>query len=1318
MATKFNKGSKLDNSQSLQEQGSWRAARNIVHNHSLTSIKNEEGFNLYINTVNGNPATVTPYRINGIIPVGNETVIFSTNDTISEIGFLDETGAYTTIVRTVLFGFLIENPIEGKYFKNYKGEIIISWWDGVNTLSKKPKILNINTLPFAVDGVFELVDADKIVLSYLFPEFILPNFELIKVVKGGGLIPSGVYYFTISYLLNEFDQTNYTQFSNPIPIGLPFNLVDAFEGLSHGANQIVSQTIHLRITNLDIRYQKYKISTLRRAGNIYTAHDVITRPITLTGIDEFIYTGLHENDIQTTEELIGLRTSFEKVKTGTETLNKLVVGNVDVKPKINYQKYANNIKTTWVTEVSDSQISNEFSDGASASVIYSLKGVMPDEISALYIGFVFKDGTYSEGFHIPGRRPAIVDIDNTLPDLIGDVLGAGCEDMGTMTGNLTIIIEFPLTPGYIPGSYYVTNDPLPTVTILGITYNIISTSPSSAPPTFGILQNFILDVPCSPALIAAITGTPATFVFVIPPPLLENANASDFYSINQYELDMADDLKYFHLRETADVGGVMGFWENATETYPDLDAFDVWDGTGLIDSIRNEKVRHHKLPCTELFHNTGDFYAKFSLGIVFSDIYIPTEIEDLVQSFYFMHADRGVRNSTVLGGSFILPGVSNTNLNTAVTKHGFRMYSFHLLVDKPAIGVHYLKSEFWNGFNGYMLDSQLTSLIGGFDIASEKNIPVTGYEYLEEDNVAHTLYNNQGREACLFLSVDYIYFSLFTAFGAYESLSALNSDIVSAGGAHDTAAVTRLLNPRYATLKVLAYDLYVSFYGQDLISSNYFFPTTGVNLYNPIDEVYNWDIFNGERIQFIKFNVVTPTQTSGFAVRFALRIKHREYSYFNLYYREAEKRNIELDASVGHLYPYDYSYNSVNRLKVPIPYNPYIDYVDKLRFRVYLSNTQQDESKQVAWRIFLLDSYYEMPRNKGVIWTVRGADSNLYIQMRNALFYTSTKDVIQTDELVAYLKSSDLFERPPKEVITVDEGYIGCGDMFASIIIPNGYVVYDKDRKQLIVVEGAKAEIISDNGYKDYFLTYGGSSLASNNDDNPFTIKGSFIVYDDKYKRIIFAKNRFEGETLPFTLSYSFNIKGFNSFHDYYPHMMYSQRNGVFAVSTSQIYKTNQSNKAQYIGGFVYPSYIDIVFNNPIDIIKLFRSVNWETEVRNSSNVELHNETFTSIMIYNNNKCSGRILLNQNLTWFNPVNRNIRGRWSVSKFRNLVANALLPFLDDTFDLIITNIDANKTFFEKSKFISNFVTVRFEYDNVDQNTINLLDVDYKYEPYRK
>ena len=788
----------------------------------------------------------------------------------------------------------------------------------------------------------------------------------------------------------------------------------------------------------------------------------------------------------------------------------------------------------------------------------------------------------------------------------------------------------------------------------------------------------------------------------------------------------------------------MGFWENKDEYYPDTEDFDICGLVGgvptnlsqlptsdpnYVASLRNEKVRHHKVPGSRVLYTIDDLYAKKAIGLSFNNIQIPDEIADQVESFYFCFAKRDVRNSTVLGTSVILPQArwqwntgSQSNATTTVVQRGYKVYPHHLMTEQPVVGVNYIKADFRLRDYATYGDDQQHDVEIKVDYVYPEYFTIEaiyGHEYLRQDNTAHDFFNNAGREAGLFLnSVNkisgYPVYSPFT-----QSLLKIFQEIATNGYNVNNYKGDVITELKYGTIRSFLENIYVNFYDQDLGSTNTFFPVTGSGTYTA-SNVYNWDTFNGQRMQYYKRNAGTTTMTNaGDADQwvYKLRIFHREYTTNNIFFNQLEG-GIDTDKSIGHTYDYDKSYNSINDRKTLVAYNPYLTYINKLPYRVYLSVPQQDEDKSFDWIIIYSSYYYEMPRNRCQIWCIRGQNLTAYIQMEGALFHTSVNDVIKTDTLIAYLQASDLFDRPPAELAYSNEGYIGCNDMFSCLVTPQGYFVYDRKRRRVFNVKDGKVGIVSDVGYKEYFLDNG--ELSSTTLDNPYNNQGAFIVYDDEFNRMIINLCQITVSGLNYrTLSLDTQKGAWVGEHTYNPTMMYSLRDGTYAVTnTGQIFKINDRTKfARYFDNTPNESYFEIVFNHMRDVEKVFESTDWETEVLNATGVDLHDKTFTHIMVYDSHHCTGIVNLANNTTWFNEVKSRLRTSWYYGKFRDLVDNVALPFLDNRGNVITSNININKSFFKKSKFIGKFIVVRFIYDNVDGNEILVNNVGVNYRHYR-
>jgi soluble P-type ATPase len=120
---------------SAQPKGSYRNLLNAVRGVDGTP-SNEKGTTL-VATVKEN------YEILKLLELDVDVIIFSTDGTNSEIGILDKNDVYTTYINTTVFKFSKENLISAVAKKNYKGERVAYFTDGVQPVRR----VNLDNLP-------------------------------------------------------------------------------------------------------------------------------------------------------------------------------------------------------------------------------------------------------------------------------------------------------------------------------------------------------------------------------------------------------------------------------------------------------------------------------------------------------------------------------------------------------------------------------------------------------------------------------------------------------------------------------------------------------------------------------------------------------------------------------------------------------------------------------------------------------------------------------------------------------------------------------------------------------------------------------------------------------------------------------------------------------------------------------------------------------------------------------------------------------------------------------------------------------------------
>jgi len=1213
------KGFRTDERPYNQIDGSWRYAKNVIINGN--SINNEEGFDLI-------EALTKP--VIGSVQDGVTTIIFSTDNTFSEIGILDINNVYTTIVNSAYIGFNLENPIEGRSKRNFKDETIVTWISGLNTSAKPPSILNLQNLPFALNSNMELVNPSEVVKIYLKPEIKVP--EIDSIIEYTGNIPTGSIQFAIAYLINDIDVTEFVYISDSF-----HNKEDKGRG------------VKIQLKNLDNRYDKYRIVVINRKN---TTTEIFHIGDIDTNINSFVYVGQNFVHSYTLNDIIIPTASFDRVQAITTVKDQLIYGNFKT-TEIDYQCYANNINVKWDVISSTSYLIDRcidlsesgFTDFNENSVTYDFFGrtFKPNEVYALYIALVNKDGSESKGYHIPGRDilPYTVNIikAHSFPSTFLSTYEAVTNDNGVVTISVTSSSADPVSTTLLSNTReYIIN-------LNGNHYEMEC-------------ARFELTGGSSPIRNTYIT-LKGTYV-VFPEPnnglidILYDASLKENRIITHGAIDSRF-LSNYHLADTSNgTTGILGYWENKNEVYPNTDDFNICDLTGVIGNIKGKNVRHHRMPTYATIKTKADTdsIGDFLFTLRLENVIIPDEIKDKVQGYRLYFAQKDNNNQTVVSeGNGIRQTDNIIDGGTTIpnSTDRFRYYSKETLDYKPSLNnnnmyIRYSKERNNTTFNGTVLNA------------------ISSISYVPQGNSTA----NPNREEHI----------------AIRTITNIPSNSI------------------FSIEQVLS-DVHLKYENQTTVDTGLMFLT------NDTDNVYNsGDILGGdtyERTETVAVHSYNePDVITNRVKKIYTFLSHSSYST-DLPHFVNEDRVVNI------------MFITLNNIK-PLSINDGLTRTtNTFAYRIARSLKDFDETLTIGWRKFLINSYYDMPRTKGEVWKLENVNRVLYIQHKYTVYVASIKDVLQTSNITAFLGDGDLFDRQPDEIITTENGYIGCQSKFAAFTTKVGYCVVDQNQGKIFLISGTTPKEISSNGLRNFFRDNLGLATEI---DNPFNGIGILGVYDEKWNRILITKNikrTTETETdYSFTFSYSPVNDSWIALHDYIPDAIFNTRNKVFSVnntSTGNVYLHNiESKRGRFYDQSVdSESIIDIVFNSNRIESKLITSINWVSDsIESNNNTELK-DTITHIMIYNNYQCSGIIPLQLVPTWFNEIKDIKEEEWSFNKFSDVVVNRNLPFIDSKFDVISSNVSNNKSWFRKNKFIGKFVIVRFIYDNSSQNDFFLNDV---------
>lgn len=353
-------------------------------------------------------------------------VIFSTNNTISEIGyFYSKKCEYVKLARGTCLGFKTSNLITSVSRPTYDGSFNIYFDDfGLNVsrffnTRKFPFVQNCTTVNNCVTCVdTDVIDCDKLRLETYIQT---PCLQLHKGPSIGSLL-NGTYTAYISYLINGQRVSDYFTGSNELSI---FSHLNA------------NSSIELTLNNLDVNFDDYELVILstisqktvaRKFGTYSTRQNKVT-------ID-FIDNTLQTIDLQ----LLPIITPVPDRSEGMYEVGKYLTRvNPSEKFNFNYQPLANQIKSFWQSV----KYPKDYYKKGGTNV-----GHMRDEVYSYFIRFIYNTGDKTNSFHIPGRPPGLYN----WTDDNGNNAGLVSENAPTQP-----TINDLESPAYIPKVFEVVN---------------------------------------------------------------------------------------------------------------------------------------------------------------------------------------------------------------------------------------------------------------------------------------------------------------------------------------------------------------------------------------------------------------------------------------------------------------------------------------------------------------------------------------------------------------------------------------------------------------------------------------------------------------------------------------------------------------------------------------------------------------------------------------------------------------------------------------------------------------------------------------------
>jgi hypothetical protein len=263
-------------------------------------------------------------------------------------------------------------------------------------------------------------------------------------------------------------------------------------------------------------------------------------------------------------------------------------------------------------------------------------------------------------------------------------------------------------------------------------------------------------------------------------------------------------------------------------------------------------------------------------------------------------------------------------------------------------------------------------------------------------------------------------------------------------------------------------------------------------------------------------------------------------------------------------------------------------------YRAIYSDPQINESdlKYNNWLTYRGVSYFDFPQTFGKLISLDGIQNRAILARfeNKTLMYDNLLTLDTSNPQAAWVGNNQLFKKaPPIDFAETDLGYIGCQNKML-LKIPEGQLTIDAKRGQIFLIQGTRAESLSQpgSGLNRFFTDHLAFEILRHfpevNTDNHFNGVGIHGVYDSKFNRLLITKLdyipivtgiKFDSDTQTYfiekiineitfrteislldknyfcnkswTLSYNLSTRSWISFHTYLPNFYIAENNFFYS---------------------------------------------------------------------------------------------------------------------------------------------------------------------------
>ena len=381
-----------------------------------------------------------------------------------------------------------------------------------------------------------------------------------------------------------------------------------------------------------------------------------------------------------------------------------------------------------------------------------------------------------------------------------------------------------------------------------------------------------------------------------------------------------------------------------------------------------------------------------------------------------------------------------------------------------------------------------------------------------------------------------------------------------------------------------------------------------------------------------------------------------------------QEKNVSINFDNTYNYNKGFSKQNNENLFTTLP----IDFIPDQNCAQYFPNKAIYSDRQLDlinykrnnWLLYRPASFFDFPLIYGRLIGIEGiSDREVLAKFENkSMIYNAMLTIQTSSTKVAYIGNDTLFNSaPPLDFVETDLGYVGTQHEFF-LKTEFGNVIVDSKRGQVFITSGRQKQDIGEASMQLFFteqLKFKIADAFPNYDiDNAFKGVGLTGTYDTRYDRMLLTKLdymprypditydpindvfNYQGKqveltdrnyfcSVSFTLSYSFKINAWVSFHSYLPNYYIGQidqwMSGRNEIESFWTHNKDFSNYNTFYG-VVEPYILEYPFSYKV-MDEILQSVSDYTKVQQVIGqvrfVQLDDVYFNKSIIYNDQQCSG-----------------------------------------------------------------------------------------------